>query len=206
MTTTVRDLAALDPAGWTAATSHPFLDGAADGSLPAAAFDRWLEQDRLFVETLTRAWGLLLVDAPTDDLALISDGIAAFVAEVEWFEELGTERALAIPAEALAATEAYNAHLLHAAGRPHPVGLSAMWAVEATYLEAWRSALPGAPAYRPFVEHWTDAAFAAFVARLETAADRSLAEASAAEVDAARQVIALTVGHEATFWAMTFTG
>lgn len=204
--TTVRDLAALHAAGWTAATRHPFLDGAADGSLPAAAFDRWLEQDRLFVEALARAWGLLLVDAPTGDLALISDGIAAFVAEVVWFEELGTERTLAIPAEALAVTEVYNAHLLHAASGPYPVGLSAMWAVEAAYLEAWRSALPGAPAYRPFVEHWTDDAFATFVDRLEAAADRSLAEASAAEVDAARQVIALTAGHEAAFWAMTFTG
>lgn len=206
MTATVRDLAALDLAGWAAATSHPFLDGAADGSLPAAAFDRWLEQDRLFVEALARAWGLLLVDAPAGDLDLISDGIATFVAEVGWFEGLGTERGLAIPAEALPVTGAYNAHLLQAAGEPYPVALAAMWAVEAAYLEAWRSAQPGALAYRSFVEHWTDDAFAAFVARLETAANRALAGASAAEVDGARRAVALIVGHEAVFWAMTFGG
>jgi formylaminopyrimidine deformylase / aminopyrimidine aminohydrolase len=203
---TVRDLAGRDAGAWTAATSHPFLDGAADGTLPTNAFDRWLEQDRLFVEALARAWGLLLAAAPVEDLGLLSDGIAAFVAEVAWFEELGTERGLAIPAEPLPATDAYNAHLLRMAGEPYPVALAAMWAVEAAYLEAWRSALPGAPAYRAFVEHWADDAFGAFVARLESAADRALAGASAAEVDAAAGAIAETAGHEAAFWAMTFTG
>lgn len=203
MTLAVRDLAGRDPGGWAAATGHPFLDGAADGSLPVAAFDRWLEQDRLFVEALTRAWGLVLAEAPVDDLGLLSEGIAAFVGEVAWFEELAAERGLAIPAEPRAATAAFNAHLLQMAGEPYPVALATMWAVEAAYLEAWRSALPGAPAYRPFVEHWTNDAFAAFVDRLERAADRALAGASASEVDTAGRAVALTAGHESAFWAMT---
>lgn len=46
------------------------------------------------------------------------------------------------------------------AAEPHAVALATMWAVEAAYLEAWRTARPGAPAYRPFVEHWTSDAFA----------------------------------------------
>jgi formylaminopyrimidine deformylase / aminopyrimidine aminohydrolase len=203
VTASARGLAGRDPAAWAAATGHPFLDGAADGSLPVAAFDRWLEQDRLFVEALARAWGLVLAEAPVDDLRLLSEGIAAFVGEVAWFEELAADRGLAVPAEPLAATAAYNAHLLQMAGEPYPVALTAMWAVEAAYLEAWRSARPGAPAYRSFVEHWTDAAFAGFVDRLERAVDRALAGASAAEVDAAGRAVALTAGHEAAFWAMT---
>jgi len=202
----VRDLADRDPARWWTATHHPFLDGARAGTLPASAFDRWLEQDRLFVETLARAWARVLTEAPAGDLPLLADGIDAFVAELAWFERVATERGLVISAVPLPAAAAYRAHLGCTAGQPYPVALATMWAVEAAYLEAWRTALPGASAYRVFVEHWTDDAFAAFVARLEAAADRALATASAAEVDAALDGLLATASHEAAFWAMTWTG
>ena len=204
--TSVRELAERDPAWWRAATHHPFLDGARAGSLPGPAFDRWLEQDRLFVEVLARAWGLMLAKAPASDLGLLAEGINSFVAEMVWFEGLGAERAVTMPAEPLPEAAGYHTHLLAMAGEPYPVALAVMWVVEAAYLEAWRGALPGAPAYRPFVEHWTDAAFAAFVDRLEAAADRALAAASAAEVDAAADAVLLTAGHEAAFWAMSWSG
>jgi len=55
-----RELIDRDPARWRPATHHPFLNGASAGSLPGPAFDRWLEQDRLFVETPARGWGLML--------------------------------------------------------------------------------------------------------------------------------------------------
>ncbi|MPY94126.1 MAG: TenA family transcriptional regulator [Acidimicrobiia bacterium] len=204
--TAVRQLADRDPALWWAATHHPFLDGVRDGTLPGTAFDRWLGQDRLFVETLARAWAAMLADAPTDDLGLLADGVSAFVAEMAWLETLGAERGLAVPAQPLPAAVDYHAHLRRTAGGPYTVALAAMWAVEAAYLEAWRTALPGASAYRPFVEHWTDGSFVAFVGRVEAAADRALASASAAVVDAAADAVALTAGHEAAFWAMTWAG
>ena len=81
-----------------------------------------------------------------------------------------------------------------------------MWAVEVAYLEAWRSASLGNGPFRPFVEHWTDAAFAAFVDRLEQAGDGALAVASAAHVDAAAAAMAVTFDHEAAFWVMTWHG
>ena len=202
----VRELAAAGPEVWQAATTSPFLDGARTGHLPAPAFDRWLEQDRLFVEVLARAWAQLLVNAPTADLPILADGISAFTAELTWFTELGAERTLDIPAPPLPATDAYLTDLARLVREPYPVALAAMWAVEATYLEAWRSASPGAPAYRPFVEHWTDAAFADFVARLEAAADRQLDAASADQVDAAAAAIAVIAEHEAAFWSMTWQG
>jgi thiaminase/transcriptional activator TenA len=199
-------LAGRDPASRPAATHHPFLDGARTGSLPATAFDRWLEQDRLFVETLARAWGLLLVTARADDLALLAEGITAFVAEVAWFEDLAAARGLSVTAKPLPAAADYQSHLLRMARQPYPVALTAMWTVEAAYLEAWRTALPGAPSYRPFVEHWTDPAFVDFVGRLEAAADRALAKAPPAEVAAAADALVLTSRHEAAFWAMTWSG
>jgi len=204
--TTVGELTGRRPDRWREATSSPFLDGARSGDLPAAAFDRWLEQDRLFVEAGARAWSRLLIAAPADDLPLLADGIAASTAEMVWFGELGVERGLAIPAEPLPAAAAYHADLLRLAGEPYPVALAAMWAVEAAYLQAWRSALPGAPAYRPFVEHWTDAAFATFVDRLQAAADGALGGASEAEVEAAADAVTVIAEREAAFWAMIWTG
>jgi formylaminopyrimidine deformylase / aminopyrimidine aminohydrolase len=206
MTTTVHRLAHADPQRWQAATRQPFLDGVRDGTLPVEAFDRWLEQDRLFVEALARAWGRILHVAPTEDLGLLADGISAFAAEVAWFDQLGAERGLTVPAEPLPVTDQYNRHLLEVASQSYPVALAAMFAVEVAYLEAWRSARPGHEPFRPFVEHWTDDAFAAFVGRLEQAADRALADASAADVDAAAAAVAVTFDHEAAFWAMTWHG
>jgi thiaminase/transcriptional activator TenA len=201
--TTVQDLAARDPERWRAATTHPFLVGAADGTLPPAAFDTWLAQDRLFVEGLARAWARLLVRAPAAELPLLADGIAAFVTEVTWLEEVGATRGVPVPADPGAVTAAYDAHLQRAAEAPLAVALPVMWAVEAAYLAAWRSARPGAPAYRAFVEHWSDEGFADFVARLEAAADRALAGAPA-QVEAAADAVARTLGHEAAFWAMAW--
>ena len=204
--TTVRQLAHADPQRLQAATRQPFLEGVRLGTLPVEAFDRWLEQDRLFVEALTRAWGAILRGAPTEDLALLADGIGAFVAEMAWFDQLGAERGLVVPAEPLPVTHRYNRHLLDVAAEPYPVALAAMWAVEVAYLEAWRAARPGHETFRKFVEHWTDEAFAAFVDRLEQAGDRALADASAAEVAGAAAAVAATFDHEAAFWVMTWNG
>lgn len=204
MVTTVEDLAAAVPDGWHHATHHRFLEGVADGTLPAPAFDRWLEQDHRFVEGLARAWARTLVGAPAGDLGLLADGIAAFAAELAWFDELAAARGLRLPAARTRAAAAYDAHLQRVAAGPHAVALATYWAVEAAYLAAWRTASPGAPAYRPFVEHWTEAAFAAFVDRLRGAADRALAAAPPADVAAARHAVARTLGHEAAFWAMAW--
>lgn len=115
---TVRELVARDPERWFAATHHPILDAVRDGSLSGVAFDRWLEQDRLFVEALARAWACVLVTAPTADLALLADGIGAFASELDWLEDAARARGLAVPAEPLPATTAYQTHLLQVAREP----------------------------------------------------------------------------------------
>lgn len=204
--TTVRDIIEQDAARWRAATRHPFLDGARTGALHRPAFDRWLEQDRGFVAALAEAWRIMRAGAPTDDLTLLDSGIAAFDEEVAWFDALATELGLTSDAPALAAAAAYRADLLALAARPYPTAIAAMWAVEAAYLEAWRSALPGAAEYRPFVEHWTGAEFAAFVGQVEDAANRALDQAPPDAVAAARDAISLVARHEAAFWAMTWSG
>ncbi len=73
--------------------------------------------------------------------------------------------------------------------------LTALWTIERTYLDAWSGALPGAPAYREFVEHWTVPGFAGYVAGLAAAADALPAADPEAVFD---EVVAA----EVSFWDM----
>ena len=75
-----------------------------------------------------------------------------------------------------------------------------LWALERAYLEAWRTALPAAPVFREFVEHWTNDAFAAYVSELEAATNRVLEPAGDAEREAFRRV----AQHERAFWQMAY--
>lgn len=54
-------------ADWDAYVGHPFVDGLARGTLPEAAFRRYLVQDYLFLIHFARAYALAVVKA--DDLA-----------------------------------------------------------------------------------------------------------------------------------------
>lgn len=200
---TTAQLLADHPVEWRAATSSPFLAGAADGSLPADAFDRWLEQDHHFVEGLARAWGRLLTRAPRADLGLLARGIGAFTDEVDWLGGVARDRGLDLDRPRHPVCSRYVEALdRHAAGA-HAVAMTAMWAVEGAYLDAWRSALPAAPDYRPFVHHWTDDGFAAFVGDLAAVVDRLLPDGPTEE---ARGAFLEVAEHERAFWAMTLGG
>ena len=198
-----QQLIAATGEAWTAATTGPFLTGARDGTLPADAFDRWLEQDHRFVDTLVRAWGLLLQTAPREDFGLLVGGMQAFDEELRWFEGVAEQRGLDLAGPELPAAAAYNAALLDLARRPYPEAIAAMWAVEAAYLTSWQGALPGAPAYAEFVTHWANDEFAAFVAQLGRVVDRELPDGP---TPAAQAAVDEVVAHEAAFWGMTVEG
>lgn len=202
---TTEELAERHPALWASATRHPFLDAARDGSLTEREFARWLEQDHHFVVGLTRAWGRLLGAAPPGDFALLCDGIAAFTAELSWFEQLAEERSLRLEADVEPAAAAYVAYLGEVASSAYPVAITAMWAVEAAYLEAWRGALGGSRLYSDLVEHWTGAEFAAFVARLAEVADRELRGAPEHQATAEGAFVRV-LEHEAVFWGLGGVG
>lgn len=50
---------------WRAYTHHPFVEGLGAGTLPQAAFVRYLVQDYLFLLHFSRAWGLAIAKAGT---------------------------------------------------------------------------------------------------------------------------------------------
>ena len=128
--------------------------------------------------------------------------MAALAEELVWFESVASTRGLVVPGTPLPPTDAYNAFLRSMPSLPYGAAISALFAVERAYLDAWQGARPGAPPYREFVDHWTVPAFADYVAGLEAAADRTLASASPDEVATASRAVAEVATHEAAFWAM----
>lgn len=191
---------------WHGATHHAFLDGVRTGTLPPAAFDTWLVQDYRFVATALPAQALLVAQAPRRDHALLVGGLAALVAELDWFEAHLAARGLDPAASLHAVTRAYGDYLLVTARAPYPAALTACAVVERAYFEAWSGTLPAAPAYAEFADHWTTAAFRAYVDDLCAAADRALGHATPEQQRAADEAFVWTARYEAAFWQMAFAG
>ena len=69
---------------WTRYVDHPFVRGLADGTLPQAAFQRYLTQDYLFLIHFVRAYALAgYKSTRLDDVQAAADGMAALLAEMK---------------------------------------------------------------------------------------------------------------------------
>lgn len=198
------DLISRHPEAWRGATRHPFLDSLRDGTLPVGAFEAWLEQDYLFVGDLLAFQARLLARAPRPAQRVLAGGLVGVEDELGWFEDRARERGLELGSTRHPTTEAYRDLLTVLDEGPYPVAITALWVMERAYLEAWRSAAPGHPEYRPFVEHWTTPEFAGYVAGLEEAADAALQADGVPEgrVEAAFLEIASV---ERDFWEMALS-
>jgi thiaminase/transcriptional activator TenA len=152
---------------WFAATHHPFLEAVRDGSLPPPAFNAWLTQDYQFVIAEVAAIARLLSVAPRSAQSLLIGSLAALEAELSWFEGHAVRRGLSLDGDVHPTTRAYCEFLRGLEHRSYESAMTALWAIECAYLEAWQSAAPGQGQYREFVEHWTTPEFAAYVSALE---------------------------------------
>lgn len=201
-----RDLSVRQPAAWWEAVNHPFLEAVRDGNLSAGAFESWLAQDYRFVSDLLAFQARLLARSPRPDQAVLAGGLVALESELGWFEEKAGERALDLDAPRRPATGAYRDFLAGREREPYPAAITALWALEAVYLQAWRGAAPGHPDYREFVEHWTTPEFAGYVAGLESSADAALSAAGEKEQGQAETAFLEVCRLERDFWQMAWTG
>jgi thiaminase/transcriptional activator TenA len=201
-----QDLLARHPELWRRATRHPFLDGVRDGSLPEEAFRRWLVQDYHFVRGLLPAQAYVLAASPRPDQRVLASGLAGLAEELDWFEQHARSRGLSLEVALHPTCRAYVDFLQGLRELPYAAQITALWACERAYLDAWTSASPGAPAYREFVEHWTQPGFAEYVAGLEACARRALGSASASERATAEEAFCRVADYEAAFWEMTWEG
>lgn len=193
----VADLISRHPQEWAGATVHAFLDGIRSGTVPPHAFNRWLVQDYLFVRDLLVFQSELRAKTPSPAEPVLTAGIDALDAELTWFVAQATERGISLEASRLPATDAYRLAMGRWLGGGSGPALTALWALERAYLDAWRGARPGAPAYRSFVEHWTQSEFASYVDGLAAVADES-PQAEAAFLEVCKL--------ERAFWDMAWQG
>ena len=184
---------------WAAATQSPFLEGLADGSLAEDAFRRWLAQDYRFAKDLTAFQAVLVAKSPRDCHRPLIEGLAALDRELEWFESHAARLRVDLGVERHPACRRYCDFLLRSAySEPCPVLLAMLFGVEASYLAAW-SALEPAGAYAEFIQRWSGAGFAAYVAALGELAERYPHERAQ---DGFNEVL----GFERDFWKMAWEG
>ena len=198
------DLLEHNPTVWQEATRHPFLEAVREGSFPAGAFEAWLAQDYLFVGDALVFQARLLARAPRPAQAVLAGGLVTIEAELGWFDEQAERLGLALDAPRHPTTVAYRELLASLEREPYPVAITALWAVERAYLEAWRSAAPGHPEYRRFVEHWTTPEFADYVTGLERAADDALWDSGEQERERAEAIFLEIARLERDFWEMAW--
>lgn len=194
------------PAEWRQATRHPFLDAIGEGSFPKGAFEAWLAQDYLFASDLLVFQSRLLARTPRPAQAVVAGGLVAIEAELGWFEQKAGERGLDLETPRHPTTVAYRELMTVLDREPYRVAVAALWAIEQAYLEAWRSAAPGHPDYREFVEHWTTEEFAEYVAGLREAADVALETAGEDERKQTEAAFLEVARLEEDFWEMAWSG
>jgi thiaminase len=193
-------------AAWRAATVHPFLAGVRDGSVPEDCFDRWLAQDYLYAQALMRAQSRIAAAAPLADVGLLAGGVVATVGEMGWFEEMAAQRGVVLDAPMHPTTRAYCDFLLALTYSSYPAQITAIWALERTYLESWDSARPGAQPYRDFVNRWTTDEFRSYVGDLQTCVDRQLEASIGEQAREAEDAFVWVTHYERGFWDMAMSG
>jgi formylaminopyrimidine deformylase / aminopyrimidine aminohydrolase len=198
------DLLERNPMVWQEATRHPFLEAVSEGRFPAGAFDAWLAQDYLFVGDALIFQARLLARAPRPTQAVLAGGLVAIEAELGWFEEQAERLGLVLDAPRHPTTVTYRDLLTSLEREPYPAAITALWAIERAYLEAWRSAAPGHPEYRQFVEHWTTLEFADYVTGLEEAADDALRDSGEQERERVEAAFLEVARLERDFWEMAW--
>ncbi|WP_319451149.1 MULTISPECIES: TenA family transcriptional regulator [unclassified Mycobacterium] len=177
---------------WTAATRHRFLDAVRDGTISDSAFDRWLEQDALFVADLLTFQARLLARAPRPAQAVLAEGCIALVAELDWFEVQASRRKIDLGQPALPATLAYGELLRRLDAAPYEAAVTALAVLERVYLLAWGSAASSTSPFTEFVQHWTAPGFADYVDAL----------GALAVPDGHDNLVRDVLSHEVAFWDM----
>src|SRR5687768_3855588 len=98
---------------WQATLSHPFVQETASGALPKEKFDRWVQQDYLFVSAFRRFVGLILTKTDDDE---IHDHLSAFLTAIEaerkLFEDYASENSVSLAVTMSPACRGYVDFLL----------------------------------------------------------------------------------------------
>ena len=197
----IHDYALIRTAGplWEEATHARFLDALAAGSLAEDAFRRWLAQDYLFTKGLLPFQAVSLSKAPRDCHNPLIGGLVSIDKEMAWFESHAARLKVDLDIARHATCQRYTDFLTRCAyTEPYPVLLAILFAVEASYLDAW-SALQAAGASAEFIERWSSPDFARYVTVLGGLTVRH-------SHPLAQEYFNEVLVHERAFWMMAWEG
>lgn len=184
--------------------AHLFVQAAADGSLPAAAFERWLVEDHHFVVGFRRFLARLVELAPDEATRdLLAAALVPLQAELDLFRSEAARRGLDLGTEPSPTTLGYTSFLLAAPADGWPVALAVLHGAEQAYVDAWSAVRDDAEASSPywaFIDNWSAPPFAAWVDALGDLAAR-LPSDPAVDLAAAR-----VVRFELRFWSVVHEG
>jgi thiaminase/transcriptional activator TenA len=190
---------------WAALARHPFLTAAADGSLPADAFGRWLVEDHHFVVGFRRFLARLVELAPHEPARdVLAGGLGALQAELDLFRTEADVRGLDLGGEPSPTTLGYTSYLLASTADGWPTALTVLYGAEKAYFDAWSAVRadtadqPSGSPYAAFVENWSSPAFGAWVDTVAALVDE-LPSADHATFDR-------VVRFEARFWDAVLAG
>lgn len=110
-------LRAAAPAAWQRYVAHPFVQQMEQGTLPEAAFRRYLEQDYLFLIQYARAWALAICKSRSlADMNVARGGLNAILDEMQLHVRLcarwGVSEAALQTAAEHRATVAYTRYVM----------------------------------------------------------------------------------------------
>jgi thiaminase/transcriptional activator TenA len=173
---TTRALLSGQEKAWKLILAHPFVARTSAGTLPRAAFDRWLVEDYYFVRSFRAFLADLTAVAPDDQAReVLAGGLAALVPELALFEAAAAERELDLAVEPSLLNLGYSSYLAVSARAGWPVGITVLWAVEKAYYDAWASVRDTTgpdTQYAGFIANWSSPEFAAYVEQLGVLVDR----------------------------------
>jgi thiaminase/transcriptional activator TenA len=187
---------------------HPFLAGLADGTLPRARFDFYLEQDALYLSAFSRALSLLAAKAPREDWALTLNRHAVEALEVErklHESLLGPGRRAATMAPS---NFAYANHLIAAASqRPFGEGLAALLPCYWIYWEVGKELKKRGsknPVYQRWIDQYAGQEYGATVRQVLEMMDQEARAMSTGSREAARKLFEISARYEYLFWDMAW--
>ena len=190
--------------------AHPFNRELAAGTLSAERFTHYVIQDALYLEQYGRALALTAGRAPDADAVAAFARFAVGAIEVEralhggFFETLGVPAATAAAAEPAPACAAYTGFLnaTTAIGDYRVMAASLLpcfwvyWEVGTTIA---RETVPENP-YQPWIDTYSDPAFAEATERAIALVDRAAADGSESDRQRMMQAFRQSTVYEWMFW------
>lgn len=200
-------LAAAGQPLWDGIVSHPFVVAAGDGSLPEAAFQRWIGEDHAFVVGFRRFLTGLVTIAP-DEAArdVLGAALVPLQTELELFREEAARRGVDLDAEPAPTTLGYTSYVQAALQDGYQVGLAVLYGAEKAYHDAWaavRAVAADRSPYWPFIDNWSSPAFASWVEDVAALVDAAAPAGATADMHRAFQRV---VRFEVRFWDAVHAG